>query len=117
MRFFGLGISADLVVLSACQTALGSGAQADVPPGDDWVGLSRAFLLAGARQVLGTLWPVDDWATATFMKQFYGHLARGMTPERALSLTQRVMAASTSTSDPFYWAGFVLVGGPETRGR
>jgi CHAT domain-containing protein/tetratricopeptide (TPR) repeat protein len=112
---FGLDISADLVVLSACQTALGSGARADIPPGDDWVGLTRAFLLAGARQVLGTLWPVDDWATATFMKHFYGNLARGMTPERAVSVTQRLMAASTATSDPFYWAGFVLVGGPESR--
>jgi CHAT domain-containing protein len=114
-EIFGLGIQADLVVLSACQTALGSGAQADVPPGDDWVGLTRAFLLAGARQVLGTLWPIDDWATATFMKQFYGNLQRGMTAERALNVTQRWMAASPSTSDPFYWAGFVLVGGPENR--
>lgn len=114
-EIFGLDIQADLVVLSACQTALGSGAQADVPPGDDWVGLTRAFLLAGARQVLGTLWPIDDLATAAFMKQFYGNLARGMTPERALNVTQRTMAASSSTSDPFYWAGFVLVGGPEKR--
>ena len=112
---FGLDMHADLVVLSACQTALGSGAQADVPPGDDWVGLTRAFLLAGARQVLGTLWPVDDWATATFMRHFYGNLARGMIPAQALSATQRSLSASTPTSDPFYWAGFVLVGGPESR--
>ena len=112
---FGLDMHADLVVLSACQTALGSGAQADVPPGDDWVGLTRAFLLAGARQVLGTLWPVDDWATATFMRHFYGNLARGMTPAQALTATQRSLSASTPTSDPFYWAGFVLVGGPESR--
>ncbi len=109
---FGLGIQADLVVLSACQTALGSGAQADVPPGDDWVGLTRAFLLAGARQVVGTLWPVDDGATATFMKHFYGYLARGMTPSAALTASQRSLSISAQTSDPFYWAGFVLVGGP-----
>jgi CHAT domain-containing protein/tetratricopeptide (TPR) repeat protein len=114
-EIFALGLQADLVVLSACQTALGSGAQADVPPGDDWVGLTRAFLLAGARQVVGTLWPIDDWATAAFMKQFYGNLQRGLTAERALNVTQRWMAASPATSDPVYWAGFVLVGGPESR--
>jgi CHAT domain-containing protein len=61
---FGLHVAADLVVLSACQTGLGSGALADVPPGDDWVGLTRAFLHAGAKYVVATLWPVDDWATA-----------------------------------------------------
>jgi Uncharacterized protein conserved in bacteria len=110
---FGMEINADLVVLSACQTALGSGAQADVPPGDDWVSLTRAFLLAGTRQVLATLWPVDDWATATFMRHFYGGLARGMTPAQALSATQRALSISKPTADPFYWAGFVLVGGPE----
>src|SRR5436190_529108 len=64
---FGLTLSADLVVLSACQTALGSGALADVPAGDDWVGLSRAFLSAGAAQVVATLWPVEDRATADLM--------------------------------------------------
>lgn len=57
---FGLRLAADLVVLSACQTALGSGRLADVPPGDDWVGLTRAFLHAGAARVVATLWPVAD---------------------------------------------------------
>src|SRR5437764_946711 len=59
---FGLHLVADLVVLSACQTGLGSGALADVPAGDDWVGLTRAFLHAGAARAVATLWPVDDWA-------------------------------------------------------
>src|SRR6266511_2470030 len=69
---FGLNLAAELVVLSACQTGLGSGALADVPAGDDWVGLTRAFLHAGARRVMATLWPVDDWATAALMERFYG---------------------------------------------
>src|SRR5438309_371551 len=55
---FGLHLAADLVVLSACQTGLASGALADVPAGDDWVGLTRAFLHAGARRVVATVWPV-----------------------------------------------------------
>jgi CHAT domain-containing protein len=54
---FGLHLAADLVVLSACQTGLGSGARADVPPGDDWVGLTRGFLHAGARHVVATCGP------------------------------------------------------------
>src|SRR5439155_7238305 len=69
---FGLRFAADLVVLSACQTGLGSGALADVPAGDDWVGLTRAVLHAGARRVVATLRPVDDWATAALMERFYG---------------------------------------------
>jgi CHAT domain-containing protein len=116
-EIFGLNLRADLVVLSACQTALGSGTQADVPPGDDWVGLTRAFLHAGARQVLATLWPVDDWATAAFMERFYSELSRGISPARALTATQRAMSASSAMADPFYWAGFLLVGGPEARGK
>ncbi len=69
---FGLHFVADLGVLSACQTGLGSGALADVPAGDDWVGLTRAFLHAGARHVVATLWPVDDWAIAALMERVYG---------------------------------------------
>src|SRR3989442_4058397 len=53
---FGLHLKADLVVLSACETGVGSGALADVPAGDDWVGLVRAFLHAGAAHVVATLW-------------------------------------------------------------
>jgi CHAT domain-containing protein len=109
----GMSLVADLVVLAACQTALGSGSQADVPPGDDWVGLTRAFLEAGATRVVAALWPVDDWATAALMDRFYGALANGVRPERALAQAQRALRAQAATSDPFYWAGFVLVGGSD----
>src|SRR5213592_921066 len=77
---FGLHLAADLVVLSACQTGLGSGALADVPAGDDWVGLTRAFLHAGAANVVATLWAVDDWATAALMERFYEGYAPGHDP-------------------------------------
>src|SRR5205807_6548405 len=59
---FGLTLNARLLVLSACQTGLAAGALADVPPGDDWVGLVNGFLYAGVSNVLATLWPVADVA-------------------------------------------------------
>jgi len=108
---FGLHLAADLVVLSACQTGLGSGALADVPAGDDWVGLTRAFLHAGARHVVATLWPVDDWATAALMERFYGGADVAADPARALAEAQRAMLTTPATAHPFYWAGFVNVGG------
>ncbi|HYU08640.1 MAG TPA: CHAT domain-containing protein, partial [Gemmatimonadales bacterium] len=108
---FGLNLAAELVVLSACQTGLGSGALADVPAGDDWVGLTRAFLHAGARRVMATLWPVDDWATAALMERFYGAGDVAADPGRALAEAQRALIAAPATANPFYWAGFVTVGG------
>jgi len=108
---FGLRLTADLVVLSACQTGLASGALADVPAGDDWVGLSRAFLHAGARQVVATLWLVDDWATAALMERFYGASDVAGDPARALAEAQRALLGTPATAHPFYWAGFVSTGG------
>jgi tetratricopeptide (TPR) repeat protein len=108
---FGLTLAADLVVLSACQTGLGSGALADVPAGDDWVGLSRAFLNAGAANVVATLWPVEDRASAELMERFYERFTVGADPAAALAEAQRALLAAPATAHPFYWAGFVSVGG------
>lgn len=113
-KVFGLGLSGQLVVLSACQTALGSGAIADVPPGDDWVGLVEAFLQAGASSVLASLWPVDDRATATLMTEFHKGLAAGRPASAALAEAQRKLLRDTRTSRPFYWAGFVINGSAGT---
>jgi CHAT domain-containing protein len=106
----GLDLRARLVTLSACETALGSGALADVPAGDDWLGFVRAFLYAGASDVLATLWRIDDQATADFMSQFYEMVEAGMRPAEALAATQRLFLSEPSTRQPFYWAGFVLSG-------
>jgi CHAT domain-containing protein len=108
---FGLDLAADLVVLSACQTGLGSGALGDVPAGDDWIGLSRAFLSAGALRVMASLWPVQDQATATLMERFYQGYTVGSDPGRALAEAQRAMLAAPASANPYYWAGFELVGG------
>ena len=104
--------SADLVVLSGCETALGA---EDV--GQGLVGLVAAFQQAGARSVLATLWSIDE-ATAEVMAAFYGAMAEGRTPPAALRqaklqlLQQRVRMGKTEVSlaHPFFWAPFVLVG-------
>jgi CHAT domain-containing protein len=110
---FGLDLHARLVVLSACQTALASGTQADVPPGDDWLGLVEAFHFAGASTVLATLWPVEDRATADLMASFYAALKAGRTEGEALAEAQRVTLRKNRTAHPFYWAGFTLSGGDQ----
>ena len=115
-EIFGLHLAADLVVLSACQTGLGSGALGDVPSGDDWVGLTRAFLDAGAASVVATLWPVDDWATAALMERFYEGYGKDGNPVGALAAAQRALLAAPATRHPFYWAGVVSVGGANAPG-
>lgn len=109
-KVFGLGLSGQLVVLSACQTALGAGANEDVPPGDDWVGLVQAFLQGGASRVLASLWPVEDGATALLMQRFYRRLATGRPAVTALAQAQREMLSRPETAPPFFWAGFVMNG-------
>ena len=69
-----LRLSADLVTLSACDTALGSGYFAEVPAGDEFVGMTRAFLSAGSASVMATLWGVDDLSSVRLMQRFYAHL-------------------------------------------
>lgn len=108
---FGLALHARLLVLSACQTGLAAGTLADVPPGDDWVGLVQAFLYSGAANVLATLWPVQDVATARFMERFYTALAAGRPEAEALAEAQRAAASDPATAHPFFWAGFTLAGG------
>jgi len=105
-----LRLDARLVVLSACQTALGSGRITDVPPGDDWIGLVEAFHTAGAARVLATLWPVDDRATAGLIRQFYRALRDGKTEADALAIAQRSAIHTRGLRSPYYWAALVLDG-------
>ncbi len=105
-----LNLSADVAVLSGCETAQASGYAADLPPGDEIVGLARAFLSAGARTVVATLWPVRDRAAADFMVEFHAALA-GFDPIGALARTQRRWArASDHRAHPFYWSSAVAMG-------
>ncbi len=105
-NIYALHMPVDLVVLSSCRTLGGR----DVP-GEGLVGLFRAFLLAGAHAVLGTLWRVQDRPTARLMRLFYTNLLqRRMTPAAALRAAQRAMMHSKRYGAPYYWAGFSLQG-------
>lgn len=104
-----LSFRARLVVLSACETALGAGASADVPPGDDWVGLVRAFLLAGADDVMASLWPIEDRATARIIPGFYRFL-EDRDAVAALAQAQRAALRRPDSALPRQWAGLVVVG-------
>lgn len=101
-------LSADLVVLSACQTGLGDPKQAE-----GTVGLQRALLAKGARSVLVSLWSVDDEATGFLMRSFYEHWLSGTSKAEALRLAQIDVLRDDSHpqwSHPRYWAAFQLVG-------
>jgi len=106
-----LNLGTDLVTLSACETGLGSGFFAEIPAGDEFVSLTRAFLQVGSTSVLATLWEVEDRSTLDLMKSFYAHLdTDAHRPDQALASAQRALRASKSFAHPYYWAPFVLVG-------
>lgn len=99
-------LSAELVVLSACDSGLGATLR-----GEGVVGLARAFLHAGAARVVSSLWKVDDDATSELMRHFYdGMLRDRKPPAAALRYAQMQMMRQKRWSAPFYWAGFVLNG-------
>jgi CHAT domain-containing protein len=102
----GLELCADLVVLSACRTALGHEIS-----GEGLVGLTQAFFLAGAKRVVASYWSVNDAATAELMIRFYeGHLKKGMAPAAALRRAQLGILRETAWKAPSHWAAFALQG-------
>jgi CHAT domain-containing protein len=101
-----LSIRASLVGLSACSTALGRNAG-----GEGLLGLAHAFLGAGARSVLASLWPVDDRSTAVLMTQFYRRIRlTGETRGEALRQAQLQSIGSLQFAHPYFWAGFSIFG-------
>jgi CHAT domain-containing protein len=115
-------LDADLVTLSACESGLGK-----ETPGEGYVGLASAFLRAGARSLLVSLWPVNDRATYLLMRRFYENLTeahangRGMQTEptskaEALQEAKRWLRSHRDEKGgqpfrhPAYWAGFILIG-------
>jgi CHAT domain-containing protein len=103
---YDLRLRADLVVLSACETALGREIG-----GEGLFGLTHAFMYAGAKSMVASLWQVSDLATTELMTRFYdGMLSGGLRPAAALRAAQVDLAAEQRWGDPYYWGGFVLLG-------
>ncbi|KAL9965096.1 hypothetical protein ACROYT_G028845 [Oculina patagonica] len=97
-------LRARLVVLSCCHSGRGEIKAEGV------VGIARAFMGAGARSVLVSLWAIDDEATLEFMKNFYQHLAEGRSANEALNRAMKCMRDSDEFKEVKYWAPFVLIG-------
>ena len=122
----GWELDADLVTLSGCHTGLGREVE-----GEGYVGLAHAFLQAGARSLLVSLWRVDDEATSLLMGRFYENLmgaydedrggGRAMSLSKAEALREAKRWLRTCTDDegrrpfqhPAYWSGFILIGQPD----
>lgn len=104
---FNMRLPAELVVLSACRTGLGK----DVK-GEGMVGMTRAFMYAGARRMVVSLWSVNDRATAELMTRFYRKMldGKGERPAAALRAAQVEMWKEGSWRSPYYWGAFVLQG-------
>ena len=100
-----ISLQARWVTLSACHTA-----RALVRPGEEWFGLARAFLLAGASAVVAAQWDVDDEATARLMSDLYARLSNGSPLASALAAAQAERAVAGE--HPIDWAGFAVLGGP-----
>ena len=100
---FNWNLNSDMVVLSACKTGLG-----DLTRGDDMISLSRAFMQAGADNIMASLWSVQDEATRDLMVEFYDNLIKGQTKADALRNAQ--LKLIKKDPDPYLWAPFVLSG-------
>jgi CHAT domain-containing protein len=111
-ELFNLKLNADLVVLSACETGLGK-----MKKGEGIIGLTRALLYAGTKNILVSLWPVSDESTADLMINFYSHLLKNrpthfksITFSAPLRKAKLKMIKEGKFSHPFFWSPFILVG-------
>ena len=107
-EIYDLHLNADLVVLSACQTGRGSGTF-----GEGIQGLSRAFLFAGARSLVASMWKVEDEATAVLMGSFYHYLSQGFSKAESLRKA-KISLIESEKFEPRQWAAFVLFGDADT---
>lgn len=101
-ELYDLNLNADLVTLSACETALGK-----VANGDDVVGFTRGFLYAGAKSIVSSLWKVDDAATNKLMQSFYTNMSK---QDKRSALRTAQLTVKEKYQHPYYWAAFQITG-------
>ncbi len=109
-ELLGLHSRSPLVFLSGCETGLGAAWSTEFETGEDYTTIAQALLYAGARNVVATLWRIDDAAAGDFAARFYGKLRTVAVPE-ALADAQRAMLADPRYRSPYYWAAYEVSGG------
>ena len=111
-ELLGLRVNAPLVFLSGCETGVGGAWSNQFARGEDYATLDQAFLYAGARNVMATLWRIDDEGAAAFAERFYTHLVV-MPPPEALAAAQQDLLKSSRHVSPYYWAAYQVSGDGE----
>jgi len=105
-EIYSFKIKADLVTLSACETAKGKWVH-----GEGMIGFTRGFLYAGAKNILASFWKVNDYSTSKFMRTFYASIIEGLNKSKSLRKTKLDMINSGyDYAMPYYWASFKLIG-------
>jgi CHAT domain-containing protein/tetratricopeptide (TPR) repeat protein len=108
-EIFGMRVHNPLVFLSGCETGVGGAWSTEFQRGEDYATLARAFLYAGVRNVIATLWPIDDEGAAALADRFYAY-RRETDDAEALARAQREMMHDPRYGSPYYWAGYALSG-------
>lgn len=102
---YGMSFPNELVVLSSCRSGVGQ-----VVEGEGVITLTRSFLNAGTKNIIFSLWQIDDLATKELMTLFYGFIAQGKSYPESLQLAKQKLSTSEKFNSPFYWAGILLIG-------
>lgn len=102
---YGMSFPNELVVLSSCRSGVGQ-----VVEGEGVITLTRSFLNAGTKNIIFSLWQIDDLATKELMRLFYGFVSEGKTYSESLQLAKKRLSKSDKFKNPFYWAGILLIG-------
>jgi CHAT domain-containing protein len=109
-ELLGMRISAPLVFLSGCETGIGGAWSTRFDTGEDYAALAQTLLYAGARNVVATLWRIDDDGAAEFARYFYEALRGAGYPE-AIAEAQRLLIRNPKYRSPYYWAAYQVSGG------
>ncbi len=102
---YNLELSADMVVLSACETGIG-----ELREGEGIISLGRGFTYAGAKSIISTLWSVNDRSSMEIMVKFYSNIKKGLQKDHALRRAKLDYLKETVKPHPAYWAGFTATG-------